>query len=92
VLERELADAPVDPRPLHLHRPPRRPEHRDHRRDRVVVDRDPRDLRQHRSLPDRVGDAGLAPPRLARIDVELAVAAIAERSVVADSEATDALE
>ena len=92
VLEGELPNPPVRPGSVHLDRPPGRSEDRDHRGDRVVVDRDAGHLRQHQSLPDRVGEASLAAPRFAGVDVQLAVAAVAERTVIADAEPAHALE
>jgi len=64
----------------------------DDRRHRALVERDAGDLGQHRRLPGLVAEAGLAAPGLARVGMVLAVAAIAERPVVAEPPTADAHE
>ncbi|MHB8671995.1 MAG: hypothetical protein ACYDAD_15795 [Acidimicrobiales bacterium] len=82
MLQRQLADLPVDPRPVDRDRLLVRPERRYDRCEGDVVEHDASDLCQHRRLPGRVAEAGLTAPGLARVGVVLAVAAIGERSVV----------
>jgi len=81
VLEGKLTYLALDPGLVDRDRLTARPEGGDDRRDRVVVERDARDLGEDRRFPGLVAEAGLAAPRLARVGVLLAVAAVGERPV-----------
>src|SRR4051794_16333101 len=84
VLERELADLAIDPRLIDLDGLAARPEGGKDRGDGAVVQGDAGDLGKHGSLPGLVAETGLPAPRLARIGVELAVAAIGEVPIVSE--------
>ncbi|MBI2764218.1 MAG: hypothetical protein HYX54_10870 [Chloroflexi bacterium] len=92
MLQRQLADLPIDPRSVDRDRLLLRPEGRDDGCHGDIVERDASHLGQHRRLPGRVAEAGLTAPGLARVGVVLAVAAVGEGAVVAELPTTDASE
>src|SRR5689334_3223200 len=92
MLERELADLPVDPRAVDGDWTRPGTEARDDGSDRGVVELDPVELRQDRLLPHVVAQAGALAPVRTRSRVELAVAAVGERPVAPEPASADAFE
>ncbi|MDA8201337.1 MAG: hypothetical protein M0Z49_00965 [Chloroflexi bacterium] len=92
MLQRQLADLPIEPRAVDRDRLLVRPERRDDRGHGDVVQRDASDLGQDRPFPGLIAEASLATPGGTRVGMELAMTAIGERAIVPQLPTTDAFE
>ena len=92
MLEGEIAHLALDPGAVDSHGAPGATERRDDPGDDSVIKLDPANLGEHGCLPCFVGQARPPAPVDARLRMELAMAAVGERPVVAEAPTTHAFE
>jgi hypothetical protein len=92
MFESEIAHLAFDPRAIDGDGAHCWAEGCDNSGDHSVVKLDAADLSEHRLLPSLLAEPRMRAPGVARVRMELAVAAIGKRAVAADASAADAFE